>query len=194
VVHDVRDESKVVIREIGQKIFVLCVPWPLWAISGSWISKKPATRNVTATDDFGEEVLSYVPLPVVSDFMSKSGQALVSHPQSHCLFSILIDGPNDHQLSKAMVAARSSHINRLRSHGTLIFGPGFDVEWFPSKFNRGSIEKLQDLLGAHESPVGKKYDFLPPILFPNGSTKKSEVFLNPALVKVRIPSYWASAT
>ena len=92
-----------------------------------------------------------------------------------------------------MMAARSSHVNCLRSHASLIFGPGFDQEWFASGYQRASIEKLQDLLGANSTQRGKKYPLLPPILFPDGSQSKRDVFLNPALVRVSIFSYQAFA-
>ena len=45
---------------------------------------------------------------------------------------------------------------------------------------------LQKLLGAHVSQEGKKYHVLPPILFPDESQKKKDVFLNPALVRVSL--------
>jgi hypothetical protein len=85
-----------------------------------------------------------------------------------------------------MSSGRSSHINRLRNNASVIFGPGFEQHWFPSKFNRGSIEKLQELLGAQMTSKGKKYLLLPPILFPDGSQNKRDVFLNPALIRVSI--------
>jgi len=85
-----------------------------------------------------------------------------------------------------MMAARSSHINCLRGHASLIFGPGFNQEWFASGFQRASIEKFQGLLGANSNQKGKKYPLLPPILFPDGSKSGRDVFLNPVLVRVRI--------
>ena len=88
-----------------------------------------------------------------------------------------------------MSSGRSSHVNRLRGHGSLIFGPEFDQKWFPAKFNRGSIKKLQELLGVQTTPEGKKYVLLAPILFPDGSNDKKDVFLNPALVRVSIFSF-----
>jgi hypothetical protein len=93
-----------------------------------------------------------------------------------------------------MSSARSSHINRLRSNGSVIFGPGFEQPWFASKFNRGSIEMFQELIGAHMTSKGKTYLFFPPILFPEGSKSKRDVFLNPALVRVSIFFYWAFTT
>lgn len=181
------DDAKKTLQEVGKKIFVLWTPWPLWTISGCWIagaSDTPATGNITATDDAGREILSYVPLPLVADFLSNAGQSIVSRPESRRIFSILINNSNDPQVTNAMSSARSSHINRLRNNAAVIFGPGFDQNWFPSKFNRGSIEKLQELLGAHMTPKGKKYLLLPPILFPDGSQNKRDVFLNPALIRV----------
>jgi len=71
----------------------------------------------------------------------------------------------------------------------LIFGKNFEQEWFQSKFKgRGGIKKLQELVGATEGPNGTKtYRLLPPVLFPEGSTRKQDVFLNPALIKVSDP-------
>jgi hypothetical protein len=85
-----------------------------------------------------------------------------------------------------MGTVRSSHVNCLRANASTIFGPGFEQSWFPSKFKRGTIEKLQQLLGAQVSTQGKKYILLPPILFPSGSKSKRDIFMNPALVKACI--------
>ena len=85
-----------------------------------------------------------------------------------------------------MAASRSWHISRLRGSGSLIFGPGFEQNWFPSKVDRGSNKTLQDLLGAQAPPMGKKYALLLPVLFPSGSSNKRDIFLNPALIKVSV--------
>ena len=177
------------LREIGKKILILCTPWPSWTISGSFIigaSDTPVTGDITATDNAGTEILSYVPSWLVPHFLSAAGQALVSRPNLCRTISMLTNDPNDPQVTGVMTSGRSTHINRLWVHASLIFGPEFDQTWFPSKANRGSIEKLQNLLGACMTPKGKKYPLLPPILFPDGSQNKKDVFLNPALVKVRI--------
>lgn len=148
------------------------------------------------TDDAGREILSYVPLPLVPHFLSDDGQSIVSCPKlSYYAFSLLTHTPNDRQITRAMTSARSSHVNRLRHSASLIFGPGFEQCWFPSKFNgRGSVEKLQVLLGAHLTAQGKKYPLIPPILFPDGSTNKRDVFLNPALVRVSFVYYQVFTT
>ena len=83
-----------------------------------------------------------------------------------------------------MTAIRSSQINRVRGHTAQIFGPGFDQAWFATKFDRGSVEKLQTLLAPYMTPKGKKYAAIPPILFPAGSTRRGDVFRNPALIRV----------
>ena len=93
-----------------------------------------------------------------------------------------------------MNAARSSHTNRLRVHALEIFGDGFQQKWFATQFDRSVIEELQVLSGAHSTTSGKKYHIIPPILFPNGSTNKKEVFLNPALVNVSLLFDYLSAT
>ena len=193
------DPLKAPLREVGLKILILCTPWPLWTVSGPWIAgapdapaldapalDAPVVRNITATDDTGREILSYVPLPLVSDFLSTAGQTLVSHLELFLLFSTLTNDPNDPQVTSAMTGGRSFHVNRLRGCGAMIFGPGFEQIWFPSRINRGSIEKFQTLLGAHMTPEGKKYPLLPPILFPTGSQNRKDVFLNPALAKASL--------
>ena len=93
-----------------------------------------------------------------------------------------------------MNAARSSHTNRLRVHALEIFGDGFQQKWFATQFDRSAIEELQVLSGAYSTTSGKKYRVIPPILFPNGSTNKKEVFLNPALVNVSLLFDYLSAT
>lgn len=88
-----------------------------------------------------------------------------------------------------MGGTRATHINRLRTHAGEIFGPGFEQTWFATKFKRGSVEKLQVASGAYTTSMGKKYRLLPPILFPKDSKHKKDVFLNPALIKVRLLFY-----
>lgn len=93
-----------------------------------------------------------------------------------------------------MGAARSSHMNRVRTHVHQIFGPQFEQKWFATKYDRGSVDILQGLSGAYITPQGKKYRLLPPILFPDGSQSKKDVFLNPALVRVSFSFYRIFAT
>ena len=182
------DDKKKELREVGRRLFILCSPWKSWTVSGCYIVGSPGTlaaEGITATDSIGNEILSHVPVSLVADFLSRSGQSFVSRPSPHCTTSILINNLDHPQVASAMSSLRSSHINRLRANGTLIFGSGFQQEWFPSKFERGSVETLQKLLGAHMTPKGKKYLLLPPILYLDGSSKnKRDLFLNPALIKV----------
>ena len=183
------DTQKRELQKVGKKLLVLYAPWPSWTISGRWIvgsSDAAAVGKITATDEAGTEILSYVPPQFVPDFMSPLGQALVSRFKPCHLFSSLINDPNGPQVTSAMTSGRSSHVNRLRSNGALIFGPGFEQGWFPSQIDRGAIDKLQTLLGAHMTPEGKKYRLLPPILFPYGSQNRKDVFLNPALARVSV--------
>jgi len=94
-----------------------------------------------------------------------------------------------------MSSLRSSQINRVRTYATTIFGPGFEQAWFTSKFNRGLIPKLEQLAGAHVGPKGKEYAIVPPIFFPDGNAKKlSDVFLNPAIIKVSAIPYQVPTT
>jgi hypothetical protein len=83
-----------------------------------------------------------------------------------------------------MGTTRTTHINRLWINAGLIFGPGFEQQWFATKYKRGDVEELQRLSGAYATETGKKYCVLPPILFPSGSGNKKDIFLNPALVRV----------
>ena len=50
---------------------------------------KPAAGIITATDEAGNEILSYVPLALEADFLSRAGQSIVSRPGSLCTFSVL---------------------------------------------------------------------------------------------------------
>jgi hypothetical protein len=187
---EVDSETKKEYRGVAGQLFVLCTPWPLWSVSGSCvIGGTPATGRARETDDAGREILSYVPLSLVADFLTKTGQSEVSRLKPFHIFPALIDDSNDPQTKSAMQTIRLSHVNRLRNNGAMIFGPGFEQQWFPSKFDRETIEKFQDLLGAHMTPRGKKYPLLPPIFYPNGSQSKRDVFLNPALVKVSHSSH-----
>ena len=91
-----------------------------------------------------------------------------------------------------MSSIRSTQINRVRTRAAAIFGPGFNAEWFHTQFDRASVQKLQQLLAPYRVGDGKKYDPYPPCLFLEGSSRMSDLFLNPALIKVGTISYWAS--
>ena len=52
--------------------------------------------------------------------------------------------------------------------------------------DRATVGVFQELLGVKDTPKGKRYPMLPPILYPAGSgTDPKKLFLNPALVNVR---------
>ena len=192
---EVTNELKESLREAGRKIFSLCAPWPLWTISGGFVIETPTAGAVTESNSGGKEILSFVPLAYVADFLSPVGQSIVSHPKLYHIHSILMYDLNNSQVVEAMLSLRSLQINRVRSSASLIFGPGFPQEWFPSQFNRGSVEKLQTLLSPYMTPSGKKYDIFPPVLFPNGSnSRKSDIFLNPALIRASKFYYFVSTT
>ena len=90
-------------------------------------------------------------------------------------------------MSRRLTGLRGTHISTLRLCGRLIFGTDFQQEWFPSKFNgRGDIEMLQRLV-TEEKDGKKAYPLFPPILYPEGSARKRDVFLNPALINVSGP-------
>lgn len=84
-----------------------------------------------------------------------------------------------------MTAKRSSHVSRLRNCAGTIFG--FEATFFASKFDRSKITEFQTLLGVKDTPKGKRYPMLPPILYPDDSVDDpDQLFLNPVLVKVSI--------
>jgi hypothetical protein len=86
------------IKQVAKKLFILYSPWPSWTISGCWIagaSTTPATGKITETDDAGKEILSYVPFSLTADFLSKAGQSIVSCPESHYIFFVLMDASNN---------------------------------------------------------------------------------------------------
>lgn len=94
---------------------MLCTPWPSWTVSGCWIvgpSNSSAPGVITATNTVGKEILSYVPLPLVSDFLSKTGQSLI---RFQTFLSILTNDLND---------LRSASLWAVLGHPTSIsFGP-----------------------------------------------------------------------
>ena len=79
---------KTALGEIAAKLFVLCVPWPeQWAIHGVWIVSAPTDekqrmsyqpQQIADMDRLGNEIISYIPHHLVSDFLSDAGQSLVS--------------------------------------------------------------------------------------------------------------------
>ena len=70
------------LMEVGAKIFALCIPWPLWAVSGDFLMEILCEQDgsiiVDTNEDFRKDVLSYVPNTIIADFLSRSGQAFVS--------------------------------------------------------------------------------------------------------------------
>lgn len=78
---DLTKEVKAAFREIGNQLSLLYNPWPTWAVSGCWIAGEPTPGRITKTDAAGMEILSFVPVPLVTDFLSKTGQTLVSDPK-----------------------------------------------------------------------------------------------------------------
>ena len=99
---------------------------------------------------------------------------------------------NDPQVTKTMQGVRSSQLSRIRSSASLIFG--FPQQWFETGAARASNETFQKLLGAHMTTAGKEYEPISPFLYPDGSTRRGDLFLNPALAKVSKFSYLSSTT
>ena len=75
---EVTKDTKKALQQVGRQLFSLCTPWPSWIVSSGWVVKENTTGKVTENDDDGWEVLSYVPAPLVADFLSEAGQLLVS--------------------------------------------------------------------------------------------------------------------
>ena len=89
-------ELKKALHDAGKKIFSLCSPWPLWTISGCYIADAPTgAGRITETDIGGKEILSFVPLPYIADFLSPAGQSMVSNLEPYYTLYILTYDSND---------------------------------------------------------------------------------------------------
>ena len=84
----VSNELRESLWEVGRKIFSLCAPWPLWKISGCFVTEIPTPGPIIESNVGGEEILSLVPLPFIADFLSAVGQSIVSCSQPYYIFSI----------------------------------------------------------------------------------------------------------
>lgn len=75
-------DYKAALREVATKILILCVPWSnQWVIHGVWIVSAATgeePRGITGMDRLGNEILSHIPHHLVGDFLSETGQSLVS--------------------------------------------------------------------------------------------------------------------
>ena len=73
---------KEALRNVAKRILFQCVPWPdMWRVSGDCIvaSNSPLEDgDITTSDELGTEILSYVPLSLVSAFFTDGGQHMVS--------------------------------------------------------------------------------------------------------------------
>jgi hypothetical protein len=88
----------------------------------------------------------------------------------------------DSEVASAIAAQRHHHIHRIRTVGDAIFG--FKSEYFATAYNRLEVPEFHILLGVKDTPKGRRYPMLPPILYPDGSdTDPKRLFLNPALIK-----------
>jgi len=86
-----------------------------------------------------------------------------------------------------MIAKRSTYVHTLRGSAGIIFG--FPPEFFTTDFDRSKVPEFQALLGVKNTAKGPRYPVLPPILYPDGNYgEPTQLFLNPALVKVSILS------
>ena len=168
---------------------ILCSPWPEWDVSGSSITELPpetGSKQSTSGDNIDKSVisnriLSFVPPQLRELFLSSRGQRLVSHFELYFL-----DSDTDTEwlkVGETMTAKRSTHVHTLRGCAGIIFG--FSSDLFVTDFDRSEVPEFQALLGVRETPKGKRYPVLPPILYPDGKYRDPEqLFLNPALIKV----------
>jgi len=168
---------------------ILCSPWPEWDISGSSITELPpktGSKQSTSGDNIDKSVISnrillFVPPQLRELFLSSHGQRLVSHFELYFL-----DSDSDAErlkVGETMTAKRSTHVHTLRGCAGIIFG--FSSDLFVTDFDHSEVPEFQALLGVRETPKGKHYPVLPPILYPDGKCRDPEqLFLNPALIKV----------
>ena len=98
--------------DVVKKLLILYTPWPLWTASGSCIvgtKGLPAVGKIAESDNAGREILSYVPLSLVVDFLSED---------KTCNFLCIYKQPGQPSRSPMQwTTTRSFHINRLCSHG-----------------------------------------------------------------------------
>ena len=173
------------LRPVATKILFHCVPWPeMWTVSGRHIVATSSLRlsSITASDDLGEEILSYVPKSLRPVFLSAAGQSAVSRQLcfQHCTSKL-----KNLQIASCMGSVRSSKLNVVRTNASLIFGAPFKPDWFVTNYDRTKEPILVKLSGAKVTRGAFAYDPFPPILFPD-SPKKNEkdVFMNPVLIRV----------
>ena len=76
------------LKNLGTRLFILCSPWPIWKISGSFIAELPAEANqsqpeilsdIPVNDVTSYRILSNVPEHLRKSFLSSAGQQLVSN-------------------------------------------------------------------------------------------------------------------
>ena len=108
-------DTKAGLRDVAKKLLILYAPWPSWTVSGSCVvgtKGSPAVGKITESDDAGREILSYVPLSLVADFLSEEGQTCVSSLKPHQTFSVFIndldDPPDHHRDDRCEVIPRQS--------------------------------------------------------------------------------------
>jgi hypothetical protein len=88
----------------------------------------------------------------------------------------------DSEVASAIAAQRHHHIHRIRTVGDAVFG--FESKYFATEYDRSEVPEFGILLGVKDTPKGRRYPMLPPILYPNGSdADPKQLFLNPALIK-----------
>ena len=67
------------IQDAGMKIFVLCIPWSEWTVSGHFlVGSKVDPTTITASNSDGEAILSHIPPSSMKGFLLRAGQSVVS--------------------------------------------------------------------------------------------------------------------
>jgi len=183
---ELNDAMKKELQDVAKKLLVLCAPWPLWMVSGCWIIGAlclPATSAIMATNSAGNEILSYVPLPILADFLSKTGQSIISSPNT---FSILTNSLNDPRSATlwVLLGRLTPIVSGLMQTRSLALGLNrHGSQW-------DTIEELSRSSKYSQAHIwltrARSIVSYPQYFFPNGSDKKKDIFLNPALVRVSV--------
>ena len=151
IVGDLKDG----LRDVTKKLFILYCPWTSWSVSGPWIVGDPdipAVGKITETDDAGREILSYVPLSLIKDFLSASGQTFVSHSELHYIFSVLInnlDDPPDQHFDDVhpIVSCKSPSEQRLHD-----LWPRLQTDLVPFEVRQRIRQRASDASGSKIDP------------------------------------------
>ena len=129
--------------------------WTSWSMSGSWIIGDPdipAVRKITETDNVGREILSYIPLSLIEDFLSVSGQTFVSHSELHYIFSVLInnlDNPPDQHFNDVHLIISCKSPSEQCLHN---LWPQLQTDLVPFKVRQRICQRASDASGSKIDP------------------------------------------